>query len=313
MHLKKIEEIIQDYKSIVIFHHVNPDGDCLGSQFGLKELIIDNFPSIKVYAIGDSQHVLPFMDFKHDEIPSDEILSQSLGIVVDANFSNRIQDSNLIMEKKLKDVLRIDHHIGGDDLEPIYAWVDQSYCASAEQIAELAVNLNWKISKKAAAYIYLGIYTDSGRFFFDKTSSRTFKLVSKLIKTKFDVQFIHNNLSKRTKEEIIFLKEVLNNYQTKGNTIYYFLSFAKSTELKLSEEKRNRVDFLANIQPYTIWIFFIEQENGDIRVRLRSSIHNVHQIAEKYNGGGHEKASGAVINTKAQINEIVEFADKISK
>jgi hypothetical protein len=66
------------------------------------------------------------------------------------------------------------------------------------------------------------------------------------------VQFIHNNLSKRTKEEIIFLKEVLNNYQTKGNTIYYFLSFAKSTELKLSEEKRNRVDFLANIQPYTI-------------------------------------------------------------
>jgi nanoRNase/pAp phosphatase (c-di-AMP/oligoRNAs hydrolase) len=46
---------------------------------------------------------------------------------------------------------------------------------------------------------------------------------------------------------------------------------------------------------------------------LRSSIHNVHQIAEKYNGGGHEKASGAVINTKAQINEIVEFADKISK
>jgi phosphoesterase RecJ-like protein len=121
MHLKKIEEIIQDYKSIVIFHHVNPDGDCLGSQFGLKELIIDNFPSIKVYAIGDSHHVLPFMDFKHDEIPSDEILSQSLGIVVDANFSNRIQDSNLIMEKKLKDVLRIDHHIGGDDLEPIYA------------------------------------------------------------------------------------------------------------------------------------------------------------------------------------------------
>ncbi len=312
MNLKKIEEIIKDYQSIIIFHHINPDGDCLGSQFGLKELINDNFPHIKVYAIGDSKNILPFMQFKHDEIPSEEILSQSLGIVVDANFSNRIQYSELIMSKKLKSVLRIDHHIGGDDLNPIIVWVDQSYCASAEQIAELAINLNWKISKKAAAYIYLGIYTDSGRFFFDKTSSRTFNLVSKLLKTKFDVQFIHNNLSKRTKEEIIFLKEVLNNYETKENVIYYFLSVSKSKELNLSEEKRNRVDFLSNIQPYTIWIFFIEQESGDIRVRLRSSTHNVHQIAQFYGGGGHEKASGAVIQTKEQINEIVEMASKIS-
>ncbi len=312
MHLKKIEEIIQQYKSIVIFHHINPDGDCLGSQFGLKELIQDNFPLIKVYAVGDSKNVLSFMDFKHDEIPSDEILLESLGIVVDANFSNRIQDSDLMMDKKIKSVLRIDHHIGGDDLDPLYSWVDQSFCASAEQIAELAVNLNWKISKKAASYIYLGIYTDSGRFFFDKTSSRTFKLVSKLTKTKFDVQFIHNNLSKRTKEEIVFLREVLNNYETKGHTIYYFLSFKKTQELKLSEEGRNRVDFLANIQPYTIWIFFIEQENGDIRVRLRSSTHNVHQIAQEYGGGGHEKASGAVVKTKAQMQEIVEKAEKIS-
>ena len=86
MNLKKIEEIITNYKSIVIFHHINPDGDCLGSQFGLKELIIDNFPEINVYAIGDSKNVLPFLDFKHDEIPSEEILTKSLGIVVDANF-----------------------------------------------------------------------------------------------------------------------------------------------------------------------------------------------------------------------------------
>lgn len=313
MNLKKIENIIKNYKSIIIFHHINPDGDCLGSQFALKELIIDNFPDIDVYAVGDSNNVLSFMNFKHDRIPNDEILKQSLGIVVDANFSNRIQNSDLITSKKLKNVLRIDHHIGGDDLETIYSWVDQEYCASAEQIAELAIKLNWKISKIAAAFIYLGIYTDSGRFFFDKTSSRTFYLVSELMKLKFDVQFIHNNLSKRTKEELLFQKEVLNNYQTKGNTIYYFLTYEKIKELKISDENRNRVDFLANIQPYTIWIFFIEQKNGDIRVRLRSSIHNIHQIAKEYGGGGHEKASGAIIKSKKQMKEIIKKASIISK
>ena len=240
-------------------------------------------------------------------------MNESLGIVVDANFSNRIQNSELIMDKKIKNILRIDHHIGGDDLEPIYSWVDQNYCASAEQIAELAVNLKWKISKKAASYIYLGIYTDSGRFFFDKTSSRTFKLVSELLKTNFDVQLIHNNLSKRTQKEIMFQKEVLNNYKVKGNTIYFFLSYSKIQELNISEENRNRVDFLANIEPYTIWIFFIEQENGDIRVRFRSSIHNVHKIAKEYGGGGHEKACGAIIKTQKEMNEIIEKASQISK
>ncbi|MGL5308486.1 MAG: DHH family phosphoesterase, partial [Metamycoplasmataceae bacterium] len=73
-----------------------------------------------------------------------------------------------------------------------------------------------------------------------------------------------------------------------------------------------RVDFIANIEPYVIWIFFIEQENGDIRVRLRSSTYNVHQIAKIYGGGGHEKASGAIIKSKKEMYEIIELANKIS-
>lgn len=50
---KKTLELIQQFDSIVIFHHIRPDGDCLGSQFGLKELIKINFPNKKVFAVGD--------------------------------------------------------------------------------------------------------------------------------------------------------------------------------------------------------------------------------------------------------------------
>lgn len=312
MYHLEIQKIIKKYSSIIIFHHINPDGDCLGTQFGLRELIQDNFPDKKVYVVGDSNNILSFLDFKHDSIPDEEILLESLGIVVDANFTNRIENSELITQKKIKNIIRIDHHIGGDDLEPIYSWVDTSYCASAEQVAQLAIKLKWKISKKAASYIYLGIYTDSGRFFYDKTSARTFGLAAELLKTKFDVQYIHNNLSKRNREDIIFQREVLNNYKTSGNTIYYYLTDKKSRELNISHNNKNRVDFLANINPYTIWIFFIEQDNGDIRVRLRSSIHDVHQIAIQYGGGGHEKASGAILKNKKEIAEIVKKANIIS-
>ena len=36
---KKIIEQIEKYDSIVIFGHVNPDGDCYGAQVGLREII----------------------------------------------------------------------------------------------------------------------------------------------------------------------------------------------------------------------------------------------------------------------------------
>ena len=46
--LKQIEK----YDSIVIYGHLNPDGDCYGAQVGLKEVILANYPHKKVYVTG---------------------------------------------------------------------------------------------------------------------------------------------------------------------------------------------------------------------------------------------------------------------
>ena len=44
---------IKEYDTIIIHRHVRPDGDCIGSQMGLKEIIKQNFKDKKVYAVGD--------------------------------------------------------------------------------------------------------------------------------------------------------------------------------------------------------------------------------------------------------------------
>ena len=46
-------KIIEEYETIIIHRHMNPDGDALGSQVGLGEIIKDNFPGKKVYLVGD--------------------------------------------------------------------------------------------------------------------------------------------------------------------------------------------------------------------------------------------------------------------
>ena len=40
----KILEKIKEYNKIIIHRHLRPDGDCIGSQMGLKALLKHNFP-----------------------------------------------------------------------------------------------------------------------------------------------------------------------------------------------------------------------------------------------------------------------------
>lgn len=305
---KKFLKEVRKYNYIVIFHHVRPDGDCLGSQQGLKKWLQIKFPKKKIYAIGSNENLFNFLDFHFDEIPSDEILKESLGIVVDANYSNRIKHNEIILEQKIKTIIRIDHHPEKDDINYSLRFVDSSYCASAEQITHLIKIIDGKIHKDVALMLYLGIYTDSGRFFYDYTSERTHELTSFLFRSNFDFFKLHKKLSTRSIEELEFNKLVLNNYKTYKNVIYYFLKIRELEKLKISESSSNRVDFLANIEGYDIWIFFIENKDGTIRVRLRSSEKDVSKLARQYNGGGHKKASGAIIEDKNKIEEIIKKA-----
>ena len=41
---KQALELIKKYDTIIIHRHTNPDGDAIGSQVGMKELIKTNFP-----------------------------------------------------------------------------------------------------------------------------------------------------------------------------------------------------------------------------------------------------------------------------
>ena len=44
-----IDDLLTDVKSVAIFGHVRPDGDCLGSTLGLYNYIKGNYPAIEVH------------------------------------------------------------------------------------------------------------------------------------------------------------------------------------------------------------------------------------------------------------------------
>lgn len=298
-------ELLEKYDSIVIFHHIRPDGDCLGSQFGLKELLQTNYPNKKIYAIGDTKGNFAFLNLVHDEIPSDEILAKSLGVIVDANFKERIECREVLDKNIFAETLRIDHHPNEDDLDKNSKWVDSSYIAADEMIAQLAFVNNWKITKRAANLLYLGINTDSGRFLYDKTSARTFRLVAMLYDNGLESDFIHSNLSKTSLNEIQFNSWLVSTLKVNGQVAYIKNSLEETLSFNKTPQSSIRVNAIANIEGYPIWVQFTEEEDHKIRVELRSNGPLVNVVARKWNGGGHDRASGCILESFDQIDALI--------
>ncbi|MDW2891263.1 bifunctional oligoribonuclease/PAP phosphatase NrnA [Mesomycoplasma ovipneumoniae] len=301
----EIKNLIENHDSIVIFHHIRPDGDCLGAQNGLKSLILENFPNKQVFAIGDFKKSFSFLDLKEDLVPEKEILEKSLAIIVDANFKNRIEFAYLFEQIQFKSILRIDHHPNDDDLGDSYRWVDPTYIAACEQIADLAHELNWKISKRSAELIYLGIYTDSGRFLYKNTSARTHFLTAVLFETGFNFSKIHEKLNAKRLSDLEFDSYIFANKKTYKNVIYYTLSIEEQQKLEKNSQNSVRPNLLANIDDYKIWLCLVQETQNSWRVEFRSAGPNVQKIALKWGGGGHLNASGTILENLEKLDLLV--------
>ncbi|WP_462216784.1 DHH family phosphoesterase [Mycoplasmoides genitalium] len=296
---------IKQFDKIVIFHHVRPDGDCLGAQQGLFHLIKANFKDKEVKCVGNNNNLFSFINMTFTNQIDESFLKEALAIVVDANYKNRIELRELLDKKLFKAVLRIDHHPNEDDLNTSFNFVEDSYVACCEQIVEMATVAKWTIPPVAATLLYIGIYTDSNRFLYSNTSYRTLYLAAILYKAKADIRIVHDHLNHTSLADLKFKKYVYNHFKTQGQVIYFICTKKIQKRLRMTADQCARVNLLSNIADYKIWLFFIEQANNEIRIELRSNGINVRDIAIKYGGGGHNNASGAIITNKKQISDVV--------
>ncbi len=295
---EKILEKIKEYETIIIHRHKSPDGDALGSQIGLKNIIIENFPEKKVFAVGDSAKRFAFMEGSTaDEVP-DEIYRDALAIVLDTSAAALISDERY---KTAKESARIDHHIFCEKICDIEV-TDTSYESCCGLITELAIEGNLRLNPLAAKSLYTGMVTDSGRFRYDSVTSKTFTLAARLMQEKFDTGDIYSNLYADDFEFVqLRARFVLKINRTEAPVAYIYttLDEARSYGVDTFTISRGMVNTMGEIRGIDIWVNFTESEEG-VLCELRSSKYNINPIAVKYGGGGHAKASGATLASKEE-------------
>ena len=186
----EILQAIKEYQTIIIHRHFNPDGDAMGSQIGLKNIIKDNYPEKQVYAVGDDPKRFSFMDGAVMDEIEDSVYEGALAIILDCGASTLISDDRW---KKAAKTARIDHHIFGEKIADIEV-VNTSYESCCGEVTELALEGNLQLSPASAKALYTGMVTDSGRFRYDSTTSQTFRLASALLEQKFDLNGLYAQL-----------------------------------------------------------------------------------------------------------------------
>ena len=306
---EKIIEKIEQFDSIVIFGHLNPDGDCYGSAIALKETLKLKYPKKKIYAVGSG--CPEFFEFiKPLDKVSERVISKSLALLVDANDIPRMEDQRI---RKAADFAKIDHHVDIGSFTEGPSVVDEDANSTCELIYILIKELGLDISPLVANALYLGIVTDTGHFQFVNDFPKTFKTVSEICSKGADPKSIDALLNLREERLLKVKGYFLTHYKkSKGGAIYIIFRNNTIKKLKTSNsEISSLVNLIGNVIGYPVWASFVEYENGQSRLELRSNGPNVQPIARRVGGGGHIHAAGATLPSLDEklINSIIEDID----
>ncbi|TDO19875.1 phosphoesterase RecJ-like protein [Mycoplasma testudineum] len=311
---KEILDAISKHDNIVIFHHIRPDGDCLGSQAGLYSIIKNNYPSKKVYSVGNNYNSYPFLDWNFNDLNSID-MTNSLAIAVDVSDLSRIELSDFFDSNKFTSRARIDHHNVEKNDYFQYSWVDSEAAAAGEMVAQFAKDNNFKIDNDAAQKLYLSVMTDSGRYMYSGNRVETQLIGSWLLNYNFDATNLYNNLYKKSLSSIKFNGYITSNFEIDKNVLYFEVNPENSAKFGLNTEEATRfINSLANIEDYSIWVFFTKMENGESRVEVRSNGPSVVEVCKAFGGGGHPRACGAPISTYyKEKQEILKSLNNLTK
>lgn len=309
---KAILEKIKSYETIIIHHHVSPDPDCIGSQLGLKYLLLASYPDKKVYAVGT--HVDRTRFLGELDVIEDEVYKDALVVIVDVGDKKRIDDDRFVLGKEL---IKIDHH----PLTEAFChleWVDTKYAACCEMIIDFyVVNKNELVMTDVAAKnLYAGLLTDTGRFYYNSVTERTLRYGAIVYQFGFDKQDLYANLYYKSIHELKFMGYIMANFKYTENGLGYM----KITQEILDEFEvttdfaSGMVNTLGNIKEIVMWMFFTaDKKLGKIRTSFRSRGPIVNKLAAKYGGGGHVWASGTLAESWELVDKIIYDADLLCK
>jgi len=307
--LEKIGTLLSAAQSIIIFPHLNVDGDALGSSSALCRALRNMGKEAWILLEEDVPNYISFIDTEFCTQDHNCVQDPDVCICVDCSeesrFPQRVEKYN---SGKVK--LCVDHHATSGEFGDYY-YIDGDEAATAQLIYKLLVAMNVEITSDMARSLYTGINTDTGSFRYSNANPQTHMITAELLKTGFDhvevnVALYQNVSLKKIKLENKILDKMEIFADGKGVISYVTDEMVADAGADM-EDAEGAIDTMRNIEGVEI-AAFIKDRGEAVKVSMRAkSYGRVDGIAQKYNGGGHAKAAGCTLKMSvAEAKEIIK-------
>lgn len=304
---KELRDLIDSSDNILLFSHINPDGDAIGSQLALYEYIKAMGKPVEMISPNNLQEFLKWMHYadkinvfvKKRKECIQIIEKAKLIIMVDFNQPDRLGEAEkFVLESAAKRII-IDHHLDPSDFADLII-TNPAKCSTAEIVNDLVTHINGQPFKNIhySEDIYVGIITDTGNFDHGSFTAETFRTVAGLIESGVDreriLNTIYNNFSANRLKLMGFALNKRMIVIPELKTAYIWLSRNDLDEYRyVKGDTEGFVNIPLSIKGIIFSVLFIEKESF-VKLSFRSKGRfPVNDFASKYfSGGGHMNASG---------------------
>lgn len=298
-------EALEDARKIVLTTHVNADGDGTGCEAALaswlqergKEVWIINptpFPPSFGFLLDDATRVVDVTAPEARAVAEDA----DLAIVVDTGEVKRIGRVEPLIRELPRVV--IDHHpIGGDPISGV-SFRDSTACAAGELVYDLIAAADGPMTPTAAQGLYVAILTDTGSFRHSNTTARCLHLAAELVERGVDPETMYRKVYGEVPlRRLHLLGHALNELGVDDSGTVAWISVPEEKFQQLggnSEDLEGLVDYPRTLEGVEVGLLFRTLKDGATKISFRSNgAVDVNRVAGLFGGGGHVRASGAVV------------------
>jgi bifunctional oligoribonuclease and PAP phosphatase NrnA len=299
-----IAEVLRPGSRVALSTHMNADGDGCGSQAALAQLLTQRgcrvhivnptpWPALFAYLLGDD--VIDATARGASALRDIDVLA-----VLDINDVRRLGSLGDAVRALTVPIVVIDHHQPGDEPPSTTVLADTAACATGELIYDIARELGLEITPSIARALYTALITDTGGFRFSNTGPRTLAIASALLAAGVDPEEMYRRIYASVPAgRLHLLREVLASLEvdeTIGLSCVSLQAGVMEQYGVTSDDLDGIVEHPRSIAGTRLALFFRDLGHGKVKVSFRSTgTVDVNAFARQFGGGGHTRASGALV------------------
>lgn len=290
--------------TVALSTHINADGDGCGSQTALARLL--GQMGVRSFIVNPTPWPELFRWLLGDDVEerSAEGAKALAGvdrmIVLDISDLGRLGNLADAVRAMPQDALVIDHHLPGHEPPGKTMLSDTAACATAELVYDFARERGLTITSAIAKSLYTALVTDTGGFRFGNTSPRCLAVAADLLTAGVDPeQMYHRIYGSVPLGRLHLLREALERLEVDlAHGIAWVQVAAGALErFGVSSEDLDGIsEYPRSVRGVRLAMLFRDLGHGKVKVSFRSRAGvDVNALARQFGGGGHTRASGALI------------------